>query len=445
MNDFKKIITDFISAKFKGTLQSDKEKLSDIIALLMSQKTVSVETLERLKKFYQKDKNNRMVFFNILSNFKYVNVELLLNTIYAIDDNPLWPVQLTDDLDKILAYINNQDSMIDLDGLVKVRSYFRSYFSRIFNLQYLMTSEYNASNTPINLLKYIARKDGIHPASHWSVFEERLNIPEHILLGLEHFKLKSQPVVYVEIALSRGLIKSIHDIIGENKLRVDLKKADTAIFYSLNITFKSLAGIGLGEKMIIRAKEYIKFHYPHIEAFSTLSPVPGLRKYFETIVLDPMASFSLSKEMLDDTSKKNSDFPLKNIDSIRKEYERLNPDKNDSFSEMLLKILNSNKWFTNPVFIKNIEEPLVKLCKYYLIKEKKKDRETDQIGYAALDTVANFHLSNGASIGSINYLANLTDKGLDESFGMMVNFIYKDKKLDSNKIKYSQGIIDSLI
>lgn len=440
-NDFKMTISDFISSKFKEIVKSDREKLSDIVSLFVSQKTISRDTYNKLKRFYQKDESNRKIFFDILSNFTYENLEFLFSQIYAITDTPLWLIQLADDLDEIIQNVNDQD----LERHKKIRGFLRSYFSKIYNLQYLITREYNANNTPINLLKYIAEREGIHPASHWSVFEERLNIPEHILLGLEHFKVRSQPVVYIEIAFSKGLLKSIHDIIGEKKIRVDLKNADTAVFYSLNSTFKALSGIGLGEKMIIRAKEYIQDHYPHVKQFATLSPVSGLRKYVDTIIQDRESFYSLTKDMLDETSKKNIFFPHKNINMIMKEYKRMNSSKSYAFSKILLRILHSNNWFENSVYRKNLEDPLIKLCKYYLSVEKKKDRESGQILPAALDPVAHFHLSNGASIGSINYLANTTEKGLDESFGMMVNYIYSDKKLDSNKIKYSRGIVDSQV
>ena len=445
INDLKKSISDFISSKFKDIVKSDREKLSDTISLLVSEKMISRDTFEKLKRFYEKDESSRRIFFNILIHFTYEKIELLFNTIYAISDDPLWLIQLADDLDAIISNIDDRRTIDNLNNLMEIRRFFRSYFAKIFNLQYLITHEYNANNTPINLLKYIARKEGIHPASHWSVFEERLNIPEHILLGLEHFKISHQPVVYIEIAFSNGLLKSIHDIIGNKKIRVDLKDADTAVFYSLNNTFNSLSGIGLGEKMIIRAKEYIKKHYPHIKQFSTLSPVPGFKEYLDSILMGQKASYLLTKNMLDNTSKKNRFFSPKAIDTIVKEYGSMDSDKEVPFSKILLRVLHLNDWFENPVYKKVLEEPLVKLCKHYLTVEKKKDKETGQALHTALDPVAHFHLSNGASIGSINHLANISDKGLDESFGMMVNYIYSSKKLDSNKIKYSQGLIDSQV
>ena len=214
INDFKNTISDFISSKFKDIIKSDREKLSDIISLFMSQKTVSKETFAKLNRFYQKDDISRSIFFNILTHFDYEKIELLFNTIYAITDNPLWLIHLTDDYDKIISHINTRDTLQKNEDQKRLRGYFRSYFSKIFNLQYLITHEYNANNTPINLLKYIAQKEGIHPASHWSIFEERLNIPEHILLGLEHFKISSQPVVYIEIVISKGVRLSSSELYG---------------------------------------------------------------------------------------------------------------------------------------------------------------------------------------------------------------------------------------
>jgi malonyl-CoA decarboxylase len=55
--------------------------------------------------------------------------------------------------------------------------------------------------------------------------------------------------------------------------------------------------------------------------------------------------------------------------------------------------------------------------------------------------VANFHLSNGASIGSINYLANVSGRGMREAYGMMVNYLYERAHQEQNKLLYSAGTV----
>ena len=46
--------------------------------------------------------------------------------------------------------------------------------------------------------------------------------------------------------------------------------------------------------------------------------------------------------------------------------------------------------------------------------------------------MARFHLGNGASIERINWLADISQRGLRESAGMMVNYRYKLDMIEAN-------------
>ena len=99
------------------------------------------------------------------------------------------------------------------------------------------------------------------------------------------------------------------------------------------------------------------------------------------------------------------------------------------------KILERENWWDNPVFFENLKKPMEKIVLFYIKNERRKNSAN------TFDPVANFHLSNGASLGGINFCANLTEKGLKESYGMMVNYIYDEKTMETNKLKYSEGIV----
>lgn len=58
-----------------------------------------------------------------------------------------------------------------------------------------------------------------------------------------------------------------------------------------------------------------------------------------------------------------------------------------------------------------------------------------------LDPVARFHLNNGARLERINWLADPSRKGLKESLGMMVNYLYVPRAIQTNHQKFIRGEI----
>ena len=54
----------------------------------------------------------------------------------------------------------------------------------------------------------------------------------------------------------------------------------------------------------------------------------------------------------------------------------------------------------------------------------------------ALDPVARFHLGNGASLHAIHWAADLSDKGLQQSIGLMVNYLYDLDSIEENHDAY---------
>jgi malonyl-CoA decarboxylase len=73
----------------------------------------------------------------------------------------------------------------------------------------------------------------------------------------------------------------------------------------------------------------------------------------------------------------------------------------------------------------------MELCAHYLAIQKRKN--------AALDPVAHFHLTNGAIMERLNWLADTSPKGLKQSAGLMVNYNYKREEIDENHERYTSG------
>jgi len=431
--EVRKKIADAISRTYHQYLKTDRESVEDAVSLLASDRTIHPESMRVILDFYNSGGAQKEAFFTILSSLPAPKVEYIFNQIYAAMDSPAWLIRIRADLDEILRKMGAKAPQ----ALRGVANIFTEHFAKIFNFQYLVTRFCNAQNTSISLLKFISEKEGVHPAEHWWNFENRLNSPDHIIITLEHFKMPYVPVVYVEVAFSKGLIRKMSRIIGDKHRIADLREADTAIFYSVNTTMPGLDGIALGAKMITRGREYIEQNYPHISYFATLSPIPGFRAYIEKVLSDSPQTFSLTRKKID-VNKRSRFLSAAEITKIGAELAK-GGKKPGTLSDLLKEILGSEDWHTRPVLIKAMKHPMIELTRYYLTREKRIDPKTKGKTTHAYDQVANFHFSNGASIGSINYLANHSERGMRESFGMMVNYLYEGKRAEKNKRLYRSG------
>src|SRR5205823_14872415 len=84
---------------------------------------------------------------------------------------------------------------------------------------------------------------------------------------------------------------------------------------------------------------------------------------------------------------------------------------------------------TDPGIAAVLRDPLIRLCAWYLLREKTSSGR-------ALDPVAHFHLSNGARVERLNWLGDVSDKGLQQSAGIMVNYLYRLADIEVNHEAY---------
>ncbi|MBA3066384.1 hypothetical protein FP828_07830, partial [bacterium] len=414
------------------------EKVEKALYLLTTEHTEYSYSLEIIKSFYDMGDERKSALFQLLDAMNPKRIETILNQIFAVMDTPEWLITMREDFMRLRKMkVSGQKAA----AMKNLNDSFEDYFSKIFNFQYFNTRLCNYQNTSVKLLKYIAEKEGVHPSEHWWSFEDRLNSPDRIILSLEHFKMPSIPLVYIEIAFSKGLIGNIEKVLAAKRNVIDIAKADTVIFYSVNTTFSGLAGIGMGRKMIILAKKFINEKYPQISRFATLSPVPKFRAYLDTVLKNEGHEFLLKQKSIDENAK-HCFFTDNEALAIRQELVKSNPQAEKyRLSDLLTSVLCVEQWYKNPVFKANLKHPITNLTLYYMKNEKRTDRKTLKRLLTAFDPVENFHLSNGAYLGAINYCGNTSERGIKESYGMMVNYIYNGKKMDSNKLHYSDGEI----
>ncbi|MBC8342976.1 MAG: malonyl-CoA decarboxylase family protein [Bacteroidetes bacterium] len=258
-------------------------------------------------------------------------------------------------------------------------------------------------NSPAILLEKLMEYEAVHEIKTWGNLKHRIHSDKRIYAFL-HYKLPNEPLIFVEVALTKGMADNIHELLDESKTPIDPKDANTAIFYSITATQKGLKGISYGNFLIKRVVNKLSSEFTNLKFYATLSPIPKFRQWLEAYLLDH-----------DDV------LSMKEGEKIKKLA------KTFSANEGLLKILNSD-WHKNKNKREAIKIPLLRFCAHYLIHEKKGDR--------AFDPVAHFHLSNGAKIQHINWMADLSDNGLRQSAGLMVNYHYRLNKIVVNHEHY---------
>jgi len=273
-------------------------------------------------------------------------------------------------------------------------------------------------NAPFETIRFLKDREMVHPMVGLEEMGQRLGV-DRMCFALYHAVMPKEPVVFIEVALSRGLLRSIHDVI-ENRggARQPVKSPDTAIFYSINNTQNGLAGLGLGKILIARVTEALRERHPSLTTYSTLSPIPGFWSRYLRPILE--GSDGRFKTTCSDITKR---VPAKARQAILSRYHDLGGEEDD-FAAALLAILSRPAWIEDSVFPQHLRKPLIDLAYTYIAEEK------DARG-RPLNPVAGFHLGNGARVArsNVNFAANTSRRGLEESCGLMVNYVYSQRAL----------------
>ena len=269
-------------------------------------------------------------------------------------------------------------------------------------------------NSPYRQIELIMNGDLVHPMTGLEEMKRRLG-RDRRCFALYHRAMPEEPVIFIEVALAEGIVRSIQEIIvpGDGDSDESAKK-DTAVFYSINNTQNGLAGLGLGNLLIFQVVDFIKKDMPNIKSFCTLSPMPGFwRRYLKPMLEDQGKNFKMKRDGLE----KLFDRRTKNL--IEKEYQGQGGKTPASFPEILLSIFSTPQWTNNEPLVINLAKPLCRLAYIYLAEEKNHANRP-------IDPVANFHLSNGASLApaNVNFGANWSAMGLERSLSLMVNYVY---------------------
>jgi malonyl-CoA decarboxylase len=268
---------------------------------------------------------------------------------------------------------------------------------------------------PAALLEKLVAYEAVHEIRSWDDLKNRLD-SDRRCYAYFHPAMPGEPLIFVEVALVAGLSGNVQALLDEHAPAHDPAKADTAIFYSISNAQKGLQGVAFGDFLIKRVVDTLAHDLPNLKVFATLSPIPGFRRWLAQRV--------------------KTGVPLLHGE----EAQRLSGLAPGAEAEpALLGLLGEAGWPRDEPIAAALQPILMRLCARYLIEEKRAEKRGPP---RAVDPVAHFHLSNGARVERINWLADVSKNGLSQSAGLMVNYLYRLGDIETNHERYrSEGRI----
>ena len=259
------------------------------------------------------------------------------------------------------------------------------------------------------LLEKLVAYEAVHAIESWQDLKNRLD-SDRRCFAFFHSRMPDEPLIFVEVALTNGMAGNIQDLLDEEAPVQNPTSADTAIFYSISTAQKGLAGIGFGSFLIKRVVDSLAGELKGLSTFATLSPIPGFMEWLQ-------AGLDEGRPGLLTAADRRA---LKSA-----------TDGSRGSKGALKKLLSEASWHGDEGLRQALREPLMRLCSRYLIEERRPG------GSTALDAVAHFHLNNGAGMERLNWLADTSAKGIEQSAGMMMNYLYRLDKIEDNHEAYT--------
>ena len=349
----------------------------------------NLEAAEKKSLEFIKNKNTNTL--KELSSLAEGNRQEFIRRMNMAPNGTAFLVSMREDL---LRFVLEDSSLSNLDE--DFRHLFRSWFNPGF-----LRLERITWDTKAAVLERIISYEKVHKIKDMTDLKRRLD-EDRRFYAYFHPVLPDEPLIFVQVAFTQGLASSVQDII--KPMTPNQPKADTATFYSISNCQQGLTSVTLGNFLIKRVVYEIQQENPKIKHFGTLSPLPGFAEWVNYIEENKLRSILGSED-----------------------YEKV-------------KFLRSTDVKIGDPRIIEHKKIIKKLTIHYLIKEKVNDKP--------VNAVTRFHLGNGASIENIVINGNISDYGYNESFGIMVNYIYHLDKLEkiheeyisNHQISYSDKI-----
>jgi len=260
-------------------------------------------------------------------------------------------------------------------------------------------------NISASVLEKLIAYEAVHEIRGWDDLRRRL-APDRRCFAFFHPAMPDEPLIFVEVALCRGLASEIAPLLSLATPRDDFERADTAIFYSISNCQPGLRGISFGSFLIKQVVEALSSELPGLKCFATLSPVPGLRAWLDRRLAAGDETLLTSEDRA--AIAQGSD---------------------GAATAELAALLSATDWTGDESPGAPLRSVLLRLAARYLTASNE--------GRGPEDPVARFHLGNGARLERIHWRANLGARGLEESYGVMVNYLYDPELIEANHEKFA--------
>jgi malonyl-CoA decarboxylase len=289
------------------------------------------------------------------------------------------------------ALVRMRENLIDAltrrADLAAVDADFVHMFSSWFNRGFLVLRRIDWS-TSASVLERIIRYEAVHRINGWDDLRRRIDPPDRRCYAFFHPALVDDPLIFVEVALTPEIPDAIDPILAVNG-PAEPTAPTTAVFYSISNCQRGLAGVSFGNFLIKQVAEEIVREYPKLTRFVTLSPVPGFAAW-------------LRRELAAENST------------------ALKPEDRTALAQ-----IDSADWGDA------LKDPLLRAAAWYFLNAKTRNG-------APVDPVARFHLGNGARLERINWLADTSERGIEQSYGLMVNYLYDLDDIEKNHEAFAQ-------
>lgn len=286
------------------------------------------------------------------------------------------------------------DAMDHRDDLEVVDNDFLHLFSSWFNRGFLVLRSIDWS-TPASLLEKIIRYEAVHAIRDWNDLRARIDSRDRRCYAFFHPALVDEPLIFVEVALTRGAPGAIEPILSAEREVVEPERATTAVFYSISNCQRGLAGVSFGHFLIKQVVEDISRQMPRLSTFVTLSPAPNFAEW-------------LSRERAAEASV------------VLSEEDRT-----------ALAALERPDWWQDAETADAVREPLIRAAAFYYLRARTARGRP-------IDSVARFHLGNGARLERLNFMADISERALRQSYALMVNYLYDLEDIERNHEAYVQ-------
>ena len=262
-------------------------------------------------------------------------------------------------------------------------------------------------DAPASLLEKLMAYEAVHEIRGWTDLKNRLEADRRCF-AFFHPRMPDEPLIFVEVALVSGIAGNIDTLLDEAAPIGNPQAADTAIFYSISNCQRGLVGISFGDFLIKRVVDALAAELPRLKTFATLSPLPGFRAW--------LAAEAERGTLLLPSEARAVDAVCVGMNAA-------------GLDDALLHLLDRPEWVDDARIAAALREPLLRLAARYLLQARAPSGR-------ALDPVAHFHLSNGARVEQLDWLGDRSPKGLQQSAGMMVNYLYRLGDIEANHEAY---------